>query len=1051
MFYSRNFFGVLLVLLATATMFPAVATVWYVTPAGAGDGATWGTAGSLQSVVNAAALYDEVWVAEGTYTKLIGSVLNMKEGARLYGGFTGVETERDQRDWEANVTILDGENTRSGVVGADNAVLDGFTIVNGKAEKGGGMFISGASSVVANCTFVNNTGGGAVYIEGDCTPTFTNCSFIENSAYENAAVYVYYPASPTISDCTFADNADGAIRCGGAWNDPYPHDIHILNSTFSGHKGSTLYSYSPYSPTVMDCEFTNNEATAISCENSGLTVGRSSFLGNKDRAIYIQSTTATILDSIFSNNRNGAVSAFSSDTSLINCVFQSNSAKTHGGAIYFSNCSNSWVTNCSFSGNTSETVGGAIAHSNSAFEVTNSILWGNWAPTNPEIAKLGTSSRNPIVTWNCIAGGYSGEGNISDDPLFVDAPYSLQLQPGSPCLDTALLVDVPETDILGRVRPDGDGVDMGAYEGSVAPEDVVSLTVEITPSGAGVTSPPGTAYYALGETAVINAYSYDMRFSHWTGDVSSTAATTTLVMDGDKAVTAVFTDNLVYRVKSGNTAPTPDGLSWATAYPDVQSAVDIAADESGEVWVAAGAYTTKLGTTVLLNMREGVTIYGGFNGSETERAQRNWATNVTVLDGQNMFLCVNTADEAGIDGFTITRGNAYDGGGLRIESGSPAIVNCTIINNTSRNGAGGGVLCVNSSPTIINCVFNENNVSVSGGAFNAMGASKPILVNCTFAANTALTTGGALYTESTNAIRIFNCIFWDNTAPASPEIAVKSGAAAPFVTYSCIEGGFSGEGNINSNPMFRNAANKDFSLRLFSPCIDSGTSAGAPDTDILGVTRPQDGGYDMGAYEYLTAVVEGEGEPIEGEGEPVEGEGEPVEGEGEPAEGEGEPVEGEGEPVEGEGEPVEGEGEPVEGEGEPAEGEGETAEGEGEPVEGEGEPVEGEGEPVEGEGEPVEGEGEPVEGEGESVEGEGEIIEGEGEPVEGEGETVEGEGETVEGEGEGEGEDEGRCGCFSGCRGDKEPAETVKRMLGDWLLIGLSLLALASFAGKRNA
>ena len=193
----------------------------------------------------------------------------------------------------------------------------------------------------------------------------------------------------------------------------------------------------------------------------------------------------------------------------------------------------------------------------------------------------------------------------------------------------------------------------------------------------------------------------------------------------------------------------------------------------------------------------------------------------------------------------------------------------------------------------------------------------------------------------------------------------------------------------------------------------------------------------MAVFEEIIEPVEGEpveGEPVEGEpveGEPVEGEpveGEPVEGEpveGEPVEGEpveGEPVEGEpveGEPVEGE--PVEGE--PVEGE--PVEGEPV----EGEPVEGE--PVEGEpveGEPVEGE--PVEGE--PVEGE--PVEGEPV----EGEPVEGE--PVEG--EPVEGEDESD-------GC---CQGNKNLNldRQFNRMLSDWLLIGLSMMALLCLGVVRT-
>ncbi|NLV46142.1 MAG: hypothetical protein GXY07_16770 [Candidatus Hydrogenedentes bacterium] len=121
--------------------------------------------------------------------------------------------------------------------------------------------------------------------------------------------------------------------------------------------------------------------------------------------------------------------------------------------------------------------------------------------------------------------------------------------------------------------------------------------------------------------------------------------------------------------------------------------------------------------------------------------------------------------------------------------------------------------------------------------------------------------------------------------------------------------------------------------------------------------------------------------------------------------------------------------------------------------------LETEPEPEEGEA-PAEGEGEVVaEGEGEAaVEGEGEVVaEGEGEaPEEGEGEVVaegegeivaEGEGEApVEGEGEEEGEDEA-CGCCSAPEKDAAIKALLKRTLGDWLLVGMSLTVLLSLSG----
>ncbi len=63
--------------------------------------------------------------------------------------------------------------------------------------------------------------------------------------------------------------------------------------------------------------------------------------------------------------------------------------------------------------------------------------------------------------------------------------------------------------------------------------------------------------------------------------------------------------------------------------------------------------------------------------------------------------------------------------------------------------------------------------------------------------------------------------------------------------------------NISSNPLFVNSSANDFRLQSSSPCIDAGSSAGAPGRDALGIPRPLDGDgvngaqHDMGAFEYV--------------------------------------------------------------------------------------------------------------------------------------------------------------------------------------------------------
>ena len=109
----------------------------YVSTAGndANDGLTWATAKkTVQAGLNAAVSGDQVWVAAGTYVQCI----TLKAGVALYGGFAGTETDLSQRNWTANLTILDGNQAGSVVTSPAGATgttrIDGFTIRNGNVQ-----------------------------------------------------------------------------------------------------------------------------------------------------------------------------------------------------------------------------------------------------------------------------------------------------------------------------------------------------------------------------------------------------------------------------------------------------------------------------------------------------------------------------------------------------------------------------------------------------------------------------------------------------------------------------------------------------------------------------------------------------------------------------------------------------------------------------------------------------------------------------------------------------------------------------------------------------
>ncbi|HNY85864.1 MAG TPA: hypothetical protein PKN23_05155, partial [Candidatus Hydrogenedentes bacterium] len=186
----------------------------------------------------------------------------------------------------------------------------------------------------------------------------------------------------------------------------------------------------------------------------------------------------------------------------------------------------------------------------------------------------------------------------------------------------------------------------------------------------------------------------------------------------------------VFHVDAASTAPAPDGASWATAYPDIQSAVDAAAAAApgDEVWVRAGVYR---GTTdPVLTLRVGVAVYGGFDGTESSRDQRYWAGRPTVLDGEGLRRCVRGANTAVLDGFTVTRGRADYGGGMHNRSCSPTVANCLFLRNWATVD-GGAVDNYDGSPVFENCLFVENTAEREGGGLkNGYGNTQ--VRNCVF-------------------------------------------------------------------------------------------------------------------------------------------------------------------------------------------------------------------------------------------------------------------------------------------------------------------------------
>ncbi|MCK4654630.1 MAG: DUF1565 domain-containing protein [Candidatus Cloacimonetes bacterium] len=191
-------------------------------------------------------------------------------------------------------------------------------------------------------------------------------------------------------------------------------------------------------------------------------------------------------------------------------------------------------------------------------------------------------------------------------------------------------------------------------------------------------------------------------------------------------------------------------------------------------------------------------------------------------------------------GFTITNGSATSGGGIYCQSYSnPSLQNVTISGN-SADLWGGGIYCWESSPSLENLTITGNTANYGGGIYCYYDSS-PGLENVTISGNSATTNGGGIFCYFSSPILI-NSILWDDSPQ---EIYTFSSSVA--ATYSDIEGGWAGTGNINADPLFMDPGLGDYHLQPTSPCIDAGDPASPLDPD--GTIA------DMGAYYFHQTIA----------------------------------------------------------------------------------------------------------------------------------------------------------------------------------------------------
>jgi predicted outer membrane repeat protein len=593
--------------------------------------------------------------------------------------------------------------------------------------------------------------------------------------------------------------------------------------------------------------------------------------------LYMNHASPTLINVTFTNNfgiNGGAVAIWgNSAPRLGNVLFYGNAAEDNGGAIYTD--AEGSMYNCVWYDNYAGQWGGAVyATTNNATAIYNSVFRKNAA------LLLSNHFRNVNVYHSLVEDG-TGTESLTDDPLFIDEEFfDFRINHASPALDVGKEV-VPSwlsVDFSNGSRMQGERIDIGLFEGGF---DTAIPGSPLNGAAIGLKDGNMLLEWHWPHEVPADVAHYSLMYKINEGDVVLVENITELkfLLTGlsflDKVwwrLYSIHNDGSrrwsapsQFRVTRGHPlyvkpTGTGNGTSWADA-TSLHEALFMAA-ETDELWLEKGTYypTGTSDRSVTFELADGIRIYGGFNGTETVLEERDWVLNKTILSGDigvvndeadNSYhvlsvkgTSVAPVNNLLIDGLIIENGNSGSagGGGLWLEYASPVIMN-TWFRNHVTSGSGAAILSDAASEAEFgNVIFTNNKAGANGGAVSALGAMR--FYNCLWHGNSAGFYGGAVLGQYA---LVYNSIAWNNLA--------ASGGTSFFgtaVTYSIVEGGYSGTGNMNTDPSLMDLATSDYRLKKGSPALDAGNASISPlwlDRDFGGNGRIVGSGIDIGPFE----------------------------------------------------------------------------------------------------------------------------------------------------------------------------------------------------------
>jgi predicted outer membrane repeat protein len=246
-------------------------------------------------------------------------------------------------------------------------------------------------------------------------------------------------------------------------------------------------------------------------------------------------------------------------------------------------------------------------------------------------------------------------------------------------------------------------------------------------------------------------------------------------------------------------------------YAAIQQGIDVAVDDD-TVLVQPGTYVENLN-------------FGGKNivvaSLYLTTSDRSYVSS-TIIDGSDANSVVlfenGETSAAVIEGFTLRNGHAQFGGGVSVSQGPTPSILFNIIENNIADQSGGGISCWSDAhATITGNLIIDNSAAQFGGGILCSTNCNAIILGNTILNNSAGSDGGGILSWQSNPTST-NTIYWDNNVGGGNNEISGTGS----VTYCDVEGGWTGEGNIDCDPDFCDPLFGNYNLDPASCCAGSG-------------------------------------------------------------------------------------------------------------------------------------------------------------------------------------------------------------------------------------